>query len=80
MNHDDEQKTTAGAPAPEEPTTGTPPKTTQSSTGGKTVTSARDIDFPSLGWAIRAGETKALPEDKDAAAAILSNYNISLTK
>ena len=37
------------------------------------VTSKKSIDFPSLGWGITAGETKELPEDKDAQEAILAH-------
>ncbi len=66
----DDKTTVTKEPAPEVKT-GTPPKT---------VTSSRDIDFPSLGWGISAGETRELPADPDAQAAILSNTYITLTK
>lgn len=41
------------------------------------VTSQADIEFPKLGWSIRAGETKDLPEDKEAQKIILANGNIA---
>lgn len=41
------------------------------------VTSTRDLDFPSLNWGIRKGETRDLPEDKEAQKAILASRFIS---
>ena len=40
------------------------------------VTSKKSISFPKLGWAISAGETKELPEGKEAQARILSEPDI----
>ena len=40
------------------------------------VTSNKTIDFPSLGWGITKGETKDLPEEKEAGEVILQNPNI----
>ena len=44
------------------------------------VTSTRSVDFPKLGWAISAGETRELPEDKAAQKVILAHRNISEAK
>jgi hypothetical protein len=44
------------------------------------VTSSKSIDFPSLGWGITAGDTRELPEDKDAQKAILAHPSISESK
>lgn len=46
----------------------------------KSVTSTRDVDFPSLGWGISANDTRELPSDPKAQEAILSSEYISLTK
>lgn len=42
----------------------------------KTVTSTKSISFPKFGWAISAGETKELPEGKEAQERILSEPEI----
>lgn len=47
---------------------------------GTKVTSERDLDFPSLNWAIKAGEEVELPADPEARTAILSNHFISPVK
>lgn len=61
----EEKKTTP--PAPKEPE--------------KTyVTSTQTIDWPQYGWAIRAGETRELPVDADAQAAILGSQHITKVK
>lgn len=44
------------------------------------VTSNKSISFPKLGWAISAGETKELPEDKVARDRILSESEIVLVE
>jgi hypothetical protein len=44
------------------------------------VTSRKSISFPKIGWAISAGETRELPEDKDAQARILVEPDITLIK
>lgn len=44
------------------------------------VTASKSVDFPSLGWGITAGDTRELPEDKDAQKAILDHPAISKTK
>jgi hypothetical protein len=44
------------------------------------VTSDRSVEFPKLGWAISAGETKELPADKEAQAAILGHRSIKEVK
>jgi hypothetical protein len=40
------------------------------------VTASKDIDFPSLGWAIKAGEERDLPVEKEAQEVILSHIYI----
>jgi len=42
------------------------------------VTSKKSISFPKIGWAISAGETKDLPEGKEAQARILSESDIEV--
>lgn len=37
------------------------------------VTSKKSVHFPSLDWGISAGESRELPEDKDAQALILAH-------
>ena len=44
------------------------------------VTSNRSVDFPKLGWAITAGDTRDLPEDKEAQKIILAHRSISEAK
>lgn len=44
------------------------------------VTATHDIDFPSIGWGINAGEERTLPQDPKAAALILSNTSIRIIK
>jgi hypothetical protein len=44
------------------------------------VTSNRSVEFPKLGFAISAGETKELPTDKDAQKLILAHRSISEVK
>ena len=44
------------------------------------ITSNKTIDFPSLGFGIRKGETKDAPKDKKAQEAVLSNRHISEVK
>lgn len=44
----------------------------------KQVTSKKSINFPKIGWAISAGETKELPEEKEAQERILLEPEISL--
>lgn len=44
------------------------------------VTSSKDVDFPSLGWGIKAGEVRELPESEEARAAILANHFIEEVK
>ena len=44
------------------------------------VTSTKDLSFPKLGFGIRAGEVKELPEDKEAQARILAEPEISEVK
>lgn len=46
----------------------------------KMVTSDRDVDFPSLGWAISAGAQRELPVDEAAQAQILANHHIQIIK
>ena len=41
------------------------------------VTSRESVDFPKLGWSIRASETRALPEDKEAQTCILAESGTS---
>ena len=40
------------------------------------VTSSKSISFPKLQWGITAGETKELPEDKEAQNRILAEPDI----
>lgn len=40
------------------------------------VTSNKSISFPKINWAISAGETKELPDDKSARERILSESEI----
>ena len=42
------------------------------------VTSKKSIVFPKLGWAISAGDTKELPEGKEAQDRILAEADITL--
>ena len=42
------------------------------------VTSKKSISFPKLAWGISAGETKELPEDKEAQERILQEPEITL--
>jgi len=44
------------------------------------VTSDRDVDFPSLGWAISAGTERELPVEEELQKQILSNHHIKLIK
>lgn len=44
------------------------------------VTSNRSVEFPKLGFAISAGETRELPENKEAQAVILAHRSISKIK
>jgi hypothetical protein len=44
------------------------------------VTSTKSVDFPSLNWGITAGDTRELPDDKDAQAVILAHPAISKSK
>ena len=44
------------------------------------VTSNRSVEFPKLGFAIAAGETRELPEDKEAQKIILAHRSISKAK
>jgi hypothetical protein len=44
------------------------------------VTSTKTIDFPTLGWAINAGETCELPVDEEAQKEILSKEFITKVK
>lgn len=44
------------------------------------VTSRESVDFPKLDWGITAGETRELPEDKDAQAVILAHPDIREVK
>ena len=44
------------------------------------VTSTRSIDFPKFDWGITAGETRDLPEDKNAQKVILAHHSISKVK
>ncbi len=44
------------------------------------VTSTKSVDFPSFGWGITAGDTRELPEDKDAQKVILTHPSISKAK
>ena len=37
------------------------------------VMARRSVEFPKLNWAISQGDTKELPEDKDAQARILQH-------
>jgi len=41
------------------------------------VTSHKSISFPKLGWGISAGETRDLPEGKEAQQRILAEPEIS---
>lgn len=41
------------------------------------VISTKSVDFPKLGWGITAGDTRELPEDKDAQKIILAHPAIS---
>jgi hypothetical protein len=45
-----------------------------------TVTSKKSISFPKFDWGITAGDTRELPEDKDAQKAILAHPSISKSK
>jgi hypothetical protein len=47
---------------------------------GMKVTSNRSVEFPKLGFAISAGETRELPENKEAQAVILAHRSISKIK
>lgn len=38
------------------------------------------MDFPKIGWSIRGGEVKELPEDKEAQARILAEPSIEEAK
>lgn len=42
------------------------------------VTARTSISFPKLHWAISAGETKDLPESKEAQERILAHEDITL--
>ncbi len=42
------------------------------------VTSTKSISFPTLEWAISAGEEKELPEDKEAQERILQEVEITI--
>lgn len=42
------------------------------------ATSNVDIDFPELGWGVRAGEVRELPVEESARAIIKANHNIIL--
>jgi hypothetical protein len=44
------------------------------------VTSTKSVSFPSLDWGITAGDTRELPEDKDAQKVILAHPAISKSK
>jgi hypothetical protein len=44
------------------------------------VTANRSVEFPKLGWAISAGETRDLPEDKAAQKTILAHRSIKAVK
>ena len=44
------------------------------------VTSTKSVDFPSLDWGITAGDTRELPEDKEAQKVILAHRAISKIK
>lgn len=44
------------------------------------VTSTETISFPQFNWGIHAGETRELPEDKEAQAAILAHPSITEAK
>lgn len=44
------------------------------------VTSERSVEFPALGWAISAGQTVAVPNDKESQAQILSHPDIREVK
>lgn len=44
------------------------------------VTSTKDIHFPQFNWGVNKNEVRELPEDKDAAKAILENTCISEAK
>jgi hypothetical protein len=44
------------------------------------VTSKISVVFPKLGWGINAGDTRELPEDKDARAIILAHPDIEEVK
>jgi hypothetical protein len=44
------------------------------------VTSKRSISFPKLNWGISAGQTKELPEDKEAQKRILSEHGIEVVE
>lgn len=49
-------------------------------TKGIVVTATRTVDFPSLDWAIKAGEVRELPADAEAQAVILANSHIQKVK
>lgn len=40
------------------------------------VTSKKSLSFPKLGWGITKGESRELPEDKDAQEQILAHPDI----
>jgi len=42
------------------------------------VTSKTSVSFPKIGWAISAGEVKELPSNKDDAARIMQEPNITV--
>jgi len=44
------------------------------------VTADRSVEFPKLGFAIAKGETRELPEDKEAQKVILAHRSISKVK
>lgn len=44
------------------------------------VTSRKSIHFPKFDWGITAGETRELPENKEAQEAILANPHIEKVK
>ena len=47
-------------------------------TESQKVTTDKDVDFPSIGWAISAGAIKELPVEEEAKAQILANHHIKL--
>lgn len=44
------------------------------------VTSRQTIEFPKFNWSISAGDTRDLPEDKEAQKHILANPAITKVK